>query len=113
MDNNELTHWGIKGMRWGVRRYQNKDGSLTSLGRKRKRKGEAEEEETTEQRKARLLKSTDANELYKNRDILSTQEIKERLDRIDTERRLGETAAKTKKTGMKLRSDSGMRSPSN
>lgn len=30
-----LYHHGIKGMRWGVRRYQNKDGSLTSKGRKR------------------------------------------------------------------------------
>ena len=35
MDNNELTHWGIKGMKWGIRRFQNKDGSLTSEGRKR------------------------------------------------------------------------------
>ena len=29
-----LAHHGIKGQRWGVRRFQNKDGSLTTLGRK-------------------------------------------------------------------------------
>ena len=33
--NNELEHHGIKGMRWGVRRYQNKDGSLTPQGKKK------------------------------------------------------------------------------
>ena len=32
---NELRHHGVKGMKWGVRRYQNKDGSLTPAGKKR------------------------------------------------------------------------------
>lgn len=32
---NEIYHHGIKGMRWGIRRYQNKDGSLTPSGKKR------------------------------------------------------------------------------
>lgn len=35
MENNSLSHWGIKGMKWGQRRYQNKDGSLTPAGKKR------------------------------------------------------------------------------
>ena len=31
----ELSHHGIKGMKWGVRRYRNKDGTLTSAGKRR------------------------------------------------------------------------------
>lgn len=31
----ELCHYGIRGMRWGIRRYQNSDGSLTTAGRNR------------------------------------------------------------------------------
>jgi len=116
-----LQHWGIKGQKWGRRRYQNKDGSLTPEGRKRygeydpttgerkppkltrkQRKEQArkeaeeakarEEAETVEQKRERLLKSSDAGELYKNRDLLSTAEINERLNRIDTERRLAKAA---------------------
>lgn len=35
MEENMLAHYGVKGMKWGVRRYQNKDGSLTNAGKKR------------------------------------------------------------------------------
>lgn len=31
----ELYHWGIKGQKWGVRRFQNEDGSLTPEGKRR------------------------------------------------------------------------------
>lgn len=32
---NEFYHHGIKGQKWGVRRYQNKDGTLTKAGKNR------------------------------------------------------------------------------
>ena len=41
MENEVLTHHGIKGQKWGIRRFQNADGSLTSAGRKRYGAGNA------------------------------------------------------------------------
>lgn len=34
----ELYHYGVRGMKWGIRRYQNEDGTLTSSGKKRAEK---------------------------------------------------------------------------
>lgn len=40
MDNNELMHYGVRGMKWGVHRYQNYDGSYTKAGVKRYQEAE-------------------------------------------------------------------------
>ena len=51
-----LAHHGIKGMRWGVRRYQNEDGSLKSAGKKRYSSDVDDEAAKKEQRKKTLKK---------------------------------------------------------
>lgn len=43
MDNTSLSHHGIKGMKWGVRRFQNKDESRTAAGKRRARENASEE----------------------------------------------------------------------
>lgn len=89
LNHSELRHWGIKGQRWGVRRFQNEDGSLTAEGRKRYGKGSAETStETTEEKKARILKSRSAKELYKNADLFTTQELQEAYNRLSLERNI-------------------------
>lgn len=74
----ELMHYGVLGMKWGVRRYQRKDGSLTPAGKRRFKKVANNEElkkETTEYAKL-LLKDRsigskdDAKELREDANLL-------------------------------------------
>lgn len=43
---NELYHYGVRGMKWGIRRYQNTDGTLTAAGKKRARQEYREDNRT-------------------------------------------------------------------
>ena len=74
-----IAHVGVLGMRWGKRKAKT-----------------PEIDETPEQRRQRVLKSTNAKELYGNRDVLSTAEITERMNRIKTEKQLAELSAEEK-----------------
>ena len=59
MNRNELRHHGIKGQRWGVRRFQNKDGTRTAAGKKRYAEPVSDEE------KNRIVKAANVNKAYK------------------------------------------------
>lgn len=52
---NELYHHGIKGQKWGVRRFQNEDGTLTNLGRSRKTRTDVNDIVSTMDSKDRKL----------------------------------------------------------
>ena len=81
MSSNELTHHGIKGMRWGVRRYQNKDGTLTKAGRKKMAKLDKEYSKLTGQNRNRNTESPNTR-LSK----MTDDEIRTRINRINLER---------------------------
>ena len=58
MDYNDyLMHYGIVGMRWGIRRYQNPDGTLTELGKKQYSKEREEEKDLVDSHYKKHFKS--------------------------------------------------------
>ena len=68
--NNHIEHHGIKGMHWGIRRYQNADGSLTAAGRRRYEYREKDisrfESENEASRKRIAKNKSDLADLNKN-----------------------------------------------
>lgn len=67
-----ISHFGVKGMKWGIRRYQNRDGSLTPEGRKRY--GRSEDSE-----KVRELRKKPVS-------AMSNQELETVIRRMNLER---------------------------
>ena len=86
----ELYHWGIKGMKWGVRRYQNADGSLTPAGRRRYTNPDGSLNEKGKKyyakERARLIAERKA--------IKNTQKTNDQLSRLEAQRRNNEALKK-------------------
>ena len=68
-NSNELYHYGVKGQKWGVRRYQNPDGTLTAKGKARLNTYKEKEWKKVNKNRAKALSANDADTMrrIKNR----------------------------------------------
>lgn len=91
MTDEELYHYGIKGQKWGVRRFQNKDGTYTAEGKSRRNKQDDEYDEERERHEQEV--AARRGEKY----VRKTKKEREKEDaeneKKEQERRVKEDAA--------------------
>lgn len=97
MEKNEemLEHHGIKGQKWGVRRFQNEDGTRTAAGKKRERSN-SEDPAHEDYNKAHSGKSVKD---------MSDAELRNRLNRLQMEKQYSQLTNSDTSKGKKFVSD--------
>lgn len=117
MDNEYLAHHGIKGQKWGVRRFQNPDGTRTALGKSRsmsmrdrikarsEQKSEARAvkkaasaEERHEELRQRVIRHP--KDLYKHKNEFSKEEVEKIIKEIEFDRKIKDVKISEIKRGM-------------
>ena len=82
-----IAHYGILGMKWGIRRYQNKDGSLTPAGKRRLEKLDKEREALTGNQSS---KDSSSSSSTKKVSEMSDEELRNVVTRLQLEQRYKE-----------------------
>ena len=90
-----LEHHGIKGQKWGVRRYQNEDGTRTAAGKKR------------EQSRSNESAHDDYNKAHSGKSVknMSDAELRNHLNRLQMEKQYSQLTNSDTSKGKKFVSD--------
>ena len=117
MDNEYLAHHGIKGQKWGVRRFQNPDGTRTALGKSQsmsmKDRIKARSEQKAEARAVKKAASAEERheelrqrvirhpkDLYKHRNEFSKEEVEKIIKEIEFDRKIKDVKISEIKRGL-------------
>lgn len=79
LSSDHLEHFGIKGMRWGIRRYEDRNGKLTSAGKKRYSK---------KRRTPSQVREDQMRKDVANRHLLSDKDLDAKINRLRKENEL-------------------------